>query len=500
MGRVTLIGGPFLFVAAVLLPPPEALGEPAWRVAGLAAWMAVWWLSAVVPLEATALLPIVLLPVAVGMPVDSVTASYADPIIFLFLGGFFLAATLERWELHRRFALAAVRAVGVEAPRVLLAFMGTSAVASMWISNTATAVMMLPIALAIVPRTVGRYGGTAVGIARAERPPDRPTALPRGGAGDPSGGFATALMLGVAYACSIGGVATLIGTPPNAILAGAARDLAGVEITFSSWLPIGLSTAIPMLVGGWILLTRMFRVAGPVPGLAAALRPDAERLGRLGRGEWFVLAVFGATGLAWIMRAPKTIGELQLPGLSTLLPGISDAAIALAAALLLFTVPLPGARFPRALDWESARRIPWGILLLFGGGLALAGAFERSGLTEAIGGLLAALRGTPLPVAIAATATLFVLLTELTSNTATAALGMPLVAGVASGLGLPPLPLMAAAALSASMAFMLPVATPPNAIVFGSGHITVGAMARAGAGLNVLAVAIITVTVWLWTS
>jgi sodium-dependent dicarboxylate transporter 2/3/5 len=425
----------------------------------------------VVPLEATALLPIIVLPLAAGMPVGAVTASYADPIIFLFLGGFLLAATLERWELHRRFALAAVRAVGTEAPRVLLAFMVTSAVASMWISNTATAVMMLPIALAIVPKAAGRDGG-----------------------------FATALMLGVAYGCSIGGVATLIGTPPNAILAGAAKDLAGVDITFSSWLPIGLTAAIPMLASGWILLTRMFRVAGPVPGLAAALRPEAERLGRLGRGEWFVLGIFGATGLAWIMRAPKTVGALQVPGLSSLFPGISDAAIALAAALLLFAVPLRGARFPRALDWESARAIPWGILLLFGGGLALAGAFERSGLTEVIGSLLASLRGTPLPVAIAATAALFVLLTELTSNTATAALGMPLVAGVAGGLGIPPLPLMAAAALSASMAFMLPVATPPNAIVFGSGHITAGAMARAGAGLNVVAVAIITMTVWLWTS
>ncbi len=471
MRRVALLLGPLLFLVGLVTPPPPLLAATGWRVAGLAAWMAVWWLSAVVPLEATALLPIVLLPLVRAGSVGEVAAPYADPIIFLFLGGFFLAATLERWELHRRFALATVRAVGTDAPRVVLAFMLASAAASMWISNTATALMMLPIAAAVV--------GT------------------RGTGGRAATGFPTALMLGIAYACSIGGVATLIGTPPNAILAGAARELLGVEISFGSWIGTGLLITIPMLFACWLLLVLMFRVRGALPGLAEAVDREGRDLGGFSGGERFVLTVFALTATAWIVRAPKSLGAIRIPGLTDLIPGISDAGIALAAAVILFVTPLPRSRFAVALDWESARKVPWGILLLFGGGLSLASAFERTGLTEWVGGLLQGLAGAPLPVVLLATATLFVLLTELTSNTATAALGMPLMVGVAAGLGVPALPLMITGALAASMAFMLPVATPPNAIVFGSGAVSTRDMARAGIGLNVLAVAIITLIVWL---
>jgi sodium-dependent dicarboxylate transporter 2/3/5 len=251
-----------------------------------------------------------------------------------------------------------------------------------------------------------------------------------------------------------------------------------------------------MLAGCWLLLVVMFRVSGTVPGLAEFVQRERERLGPMRGGERFVLVVFAATAAAWILRAPKVIGSFRIPGLSDLLPGISDAAIAIAAALILFTAPLNRQRFAVALDWESARRVPWGILLLFGGGLALAHAFEVSGLTEWLGQRLQGLRGVPDPLVIAVTALLFVFLTELTSNAATAALGMPLMVGVADGLGIPPLPLMITAALAASMAFMLPVATPPNAIVFGSQRIVPGEMARAGIGLNLLSVAII--TLWLF--
>ncbi len=463
-----LVAGPLALGAALLLPPPGSLPVPAWRTAGLAAWMALWWLSAVIPLEATALLPILIMPLMGVGTLAAVTGAYADPVIFLFLGGFLIAATLERWELHRRFALFAVRLVGTDAPRVVLAFLLATAVVSMWISNTATAVMMLPIALAVAGRA---------------------------GAAGPSG-FQRALLLAVAYGASIGGVGTLIGTPPNAIFAANARRLAGVEVGFGDWLGVGLPVEALMLAVCWAILVRLFRVKGAVEGLIERVEREAAALPAPGLGERFVTAVFLLTALAWVLREPKELGGVRIPGLADLVP-ISDTGIALAAALVLFTVPLPRARFRVALDWETARGIPWGILLLFGGGLALAGAFASSGLTEWIGRQLHALRGAPLGLVLLASATLFIWLTELTSNTATAALGMPLLAGLAGGLGLPALPLMAAGALGASMAFMLPVATPPNAIVFGSGLVDQRDMAKAGFWMNLASMAVVTAIAWV---
>jgi sodium-dependent dicarboxylate transporter 2/3/5 len=472
--RLALIAGPLALVLVFAVPAPMGMADPAWRVAGIAAWLAIWWMSAVVPLEATSLLPIVLLPAAGIAPVGDVTPSYADPVIFLFLGGFFIGATLERWDLHKRFALRTVRAVGTDARMVLLAFMVASAFASMWISNTATTIMMLPIAVALV----GGMGAEAASPASSR--------------------FPTALMLGIAYAASIGGVATLIGTPPNAIMAGAARELLGRDVTFAGWMAIGLPIVAPMLALAWLLLTRVFHVRGRIPELAAALRHEERQLGPMGRGERFVLGVFALTAAAWILRAPKTIGSVRVPGLTDLLPSLGDAQIAIAAALVLFAVPLPRARFRFALDWDTARGVPWGVLLLFGGGLALAGGFESSGLTEWLGARLGGLGGLPGPVIILCVAGLFVMLTELTSNTATTALGMPIMVGVARGLELEPFTLMATAAIAASMAFMLPVATPPNAIVYGSGRIRIADMVRAGIRLNVLAVVAISLFVWLF--
>jgi len=469
LGRLALPVGPLLFLAALLLPAPGELTEPAWRVTGLAAWMALWWLTAVIPLEATALLPLVILPLAGTEGFAAVAVHYADPIIFLFLGGFLIAAALERWELHRRFAAAALRAAGTDPRRIILAFLLATAFLSMWISNTATAVMMLPIAAA------------AAGIKRDSAAEPGP------------GGFPVALLLAVAYGASLGGVATLIGSPPNAILAANARTLAGVEVTFASWLPIGLAVSLPMLGVCWWTLVTVCRVPKGVAAASAA-RPSAPP-GPLGPGERFVLAVFVAAAAAWLLRTPKVIGPLRVPGLTDAVPGLSDAGIAMMAAVLLFAVPLRKASPRFALDWDTARRVHWGVLLLFGGGLALAGAFEASGLTSWIGARLAGLHGLPGPLIIAITATLFVFLTELTSNTATAALGMPVVAGAASGLGLPPVQLMLTVALSASMAFMLPVATPPNAIVFGSGTLRIGHMARVGMVLNLAAILIITAVV-----
>ena len=467
-----LVAGPVALLGTLVAGPPGDLAPPAWRVAGLALWMALWWLTAVIPLEATALLPIVILPLLGVGTLAEVTGAYADPVIFLFLGGFFIAATLERWELHRRFALSTVRLVGTDAPRVVLAFLLATAAVSMWISNTATAVMMLPIAAAVAGRS----------------------------AGDASSGFQRALLLSVAYGASIGGVGTLIGTPPNAIFAANARQLLGVEVGFGSWMLVGVPAAILMLAGCWLVLVRLFRVRGPVPGLAERVEREAAQLPPTGAGERFVTTVFVATAVAWVLREPKILGDLRLPGLADLVP-ISDTGIALVAALLLFIVPLPRARFRTALDWATARQVPWGVLLLFGGGLALAGAFAASGLTRWIGGGIEALHGAPLAVIVLACAALFIWLTELTSNTATSALGMPLLAGVAGGLGVPAVPLMAAGALGASMAFMLPVATPPNAIVFGSGLINQTDMAKAGVWMNLASMIVVTGVVlmrWGW--
>jgi sodium-dependent dicarboxylate transporter 2/3/5 len=515
MRIVALAAGPIIFALTFVVPAPAALPTEGWRVMGIAGLMAVWWLTAVIPLEATALLPIVLLPLLGVAPIGDVTRSYADPIIFLFLGGFFLAATLERWNLHKRFALATVRIAGTDGPRVILAFILASAALSMWISNTATAVMMLPIAKAVAggmdaPFPTTSPGGQAGGPFETRRSRDAPQGRRAGGLSPhPSGvgdhtnaatgqGFPVALMLAIAYGCSIGGVATLVGTPPNAIFAGAARELLDVDVSFGGWMLTGLSVTLPMLLLCWLLLLRLYRVRGHVPGLDAAVARESARMARLAGAERFILGVFAVTAASWIFRAPKTIGGVRIPGLSDILPGISDAGIAIAAALVLFVVPLRRSRFPAALNWEAASKVPWGILLLFGGGLALASAFAQSGLTEWIGGRLEALRGAPFPVVILATTGLFVFLTELTSNTATSALGMPLIAGVALGLGVPALPLMAAVALAASMAFMLPVATPPNAIVFGSGALRPVHMAKAGIWLNFLAIVVITLVVWVW--
>jgi sodium-dependent dicarboxylate transporter 2/3/5 len=422
--------------------------------------------TTVVPLEATALLPLLVLPLTTGRPLDQVAAPYADPVIFLFLGGFFIAAALERWELHRRLADLSLRVVGTSPRRIVLGFLLATAFVSMWISNTAAAVMMLPIA-------------TAAAVAA--------------GTGHP--GFRIALMLAIAYGASLGGVATLIGTPPNAILAANARTLAGVEISFADWLPVGLAVAVPLTVACWWILVTLFRV--PRAEGSRIQPPDRSTAQPLDPGHWFVLGVFALTALAWIFREPKDLGIVRVPGLTDLIPGLGDAGIAIGAALLLFAVPLSRARHAVALDWESARKVPWGVLLLFGGGLALAGAAQDSGLAAWIGGRLAGLRGLPLPVVVLATALLFTALTELTSNTAIAALGMPLMAGVAQGLGQPPVPLMTAAALASSMAFMLPVSTPPNAIVFGHGWLRVPDMVKAGVLLDLVAVVVITVVVSL---
>ncbi|HXF96236.1 MAG TPA: SLC13 family permease, partial [Gemmatimonadales bacterium] len=317
-------GGPLL--ALLVLAVPGDLPDPARRVAALTAWMAVWWLTAVVPLAATALLPLVVLPLVGIGRVEQVAAAYADPIIFLFLGGFFLAAASERWGLHRRLALGTIALVGAEAPRVILAVMLATAFVSMGISNTATAAMMLPITLALIE------------LARREAP-------------DRAGPFATALVLGMAYAASIGGVATLIGTPPNAIFAASAGTLLGRRVGFAEWMAVGVPVAALMLVACWLLLVRvLFPVRGPLGGVAQLVERERSALGPWSAGARVTVAVLGLAALAWVLREPKQVGEVTIPGVVDFLPGLSDAGIAVGAALLLFVFPVSLAQRRFALD------------------------------------------------------------------------------------------------------------------------------------------------------
>ena len=466
------VAGPLAAALVLVLGP--VMSDPAQRVAALATWMAVWWLTAAVPLAATALLPLLLLPLAGVGKIDQVAATYADPIIFLFLGGFFMAAASERWGLHRRLALAVISAVGTEAPRVILAVMLATGFVSMWISNSATAAMMLPITVALME------------LARREAPERAAT-------------FGTALVLGMAYSASIGGVATLIGTPPTAIFAAAAANLAGRPVGFAEWMAVGLPIAALMLAACWFLLVRvLFPLRGALGGVEQLVTRERASLGEWSAGPIVTVAVLALAATAWVFREPKRLGVLTIPGLADLIPAISDAGIAVGAALVLFIAPVSFTQRRFALDWEAAVRIPWDVLVLFGGGLALAAAFDKSGLSAWLAGRLAGLHGAAPVLIVGAVTLFFVLLTELTSNTATAAMAMPLVAALAPVLGADPVRLMAAAALGSSLGFMLPVGTPPNALVYGTGAVTVGQMAKAGVWLDLIGVLVITAVISVW--
>ena len=467
---MVLAAGPLAFLAALLLPA-TAMEPAAARVLGLALWMVIWWVSEVVPLAATSLLPIVLLPLTGVSSAKDATAPYANELIFLFLAGFLLAAALERWRCHERIAYGLVGRVGSGPRRIVLGVMIATGFISMWISNTATTAMMFPIALAI---------GALFG---------------EGPAGDRG---RIALLLGVAYSASIGGMATLIGTPPNLILAGAVKELTGTALDFGRFMLVGLPITLVLLPVTWAMLVFvLFRLPGTTGGDAATVVADRIRgLGRVVGGERMVFGIFGVTALTWFFREPKALGSVTLPGLTQWAPGLTDAGVGLIAVILLFTLQgrATDGNVRPLLTWNEARKIPWDVLLLFGGGLSLAAAMDSSGLTAWIAGWLVGLRALPLPLIFLGLAVVVVALGEFASNVATAAVMMPLVVSLAAALGQPPLLLMLVAGLSASLGFALPVATPPNAIVFGSGLIPMKQMVRAGLVIDVVAI-IVTVTV-----
>ena len=476
---IGLVLGPLLFAWVLLLPVPQGMTVEAWRVAAVASLMAVWWVSEAVPIAATALLPIALFPLLGVMGTAESTSSYAHHLIYLFMGGFLIAVTMEKWNLHKRLALHTIRIIGVSPRLMVLGFMLASAFLSMWISNTATAMMMLPIGLAVIGQLKAVQTKNGNGVAQGNDSP-----------------FGTALMLGIAYASSIGGVATLIGTPPNAILAGVVEKLYGQTISFATWLSLGLPLSTTMLLVTWLYLTRFAYPCGShaLPEAKLLIRDELAQLGRITREERWVLAVFLLVAGTWILR-----GFVAIPGLEF----VNDSSVALAGALLLFIIPSDFKKGEFLLDWQTAVKIPWEIIILFGGGFALAQGFMESGLTQWVVQQLGILQGVPLIALILAVGLVVIFLTELTSNTATATLVIPVMGTLAEAVGVHPYALMVTVAIGASYAFMLPVATPPNAIVFSSRCVTIPQMARTGFWLNLIAVVLITLFVfivlpWFW--
>ncbi len=462
-----LLAGPLAFLV-IRLSAPGGLDAVQATVLGVAAWMAIWWISECLPLAVTALLPIALFPTLGATTTREATAPFANDVVYLYLGGFLLAEALQYWRAHERLALGVVLKVGTDSRRLVLGVMLATAFVSMWISNTATAAMMYPIALAI-----GRRFGDS-DAARSQQ---------------------VALLLGVAFAASIGGMATLIGTPPNLILAGAARELIGLELDFFAFLKFGLPITLVLLPACWALLVFVFhreRLQLGGEGVAG-LRAQQAALGPLSVGERRVLMVFVAMALAWFFREPKVIGSVTIFGLTSLVSGLSDAGIAVIGGIALFVIPATGADGTARplLTWREARELPWDVLLLFGGGLSLAAAMESSGLATRIGQWMSGLEGLPLPLVLLGVAVVTVIVSELASNAATASMGMPIAVALAAALGQPPLLMMLTIGLSASVGFALPMATPPNAIVFGSGVLSVRQMARAGLALDAVAIVVV---------
>ncbi len=473
-------------LALLLVPALAAMPGPARSTLAVTLLMAAWWISVAIPIPATSLLPLVLFPVLGVLPSGETAAAYANNNIFLFMGGFILALGVQRWGLHRRIALRIVAAVGTNPSRMVLGFMLATAGLSMWISNTATTLMMLPIALAVI--------ASLREMARA-----------------PMGGFAPALLLGVAYSASIGGLATPIGTPPNISFLRIVEIIypEAPGIPFGSWLAAFLPLVVVFLPITWLVLTRVVHrlQVRRVEAGREVIREQLRRLGAMSVAERRMLWIFAVTAALWVTRADLEVGFLRLPGWADLLDSLlgdrfaagnlHDATVAVAMAVLTFLVP--GDRDekgrPRQLmNWDTAVKLPWGILLLFGGGFALARGFVESELSRYLAETFAGrVSGLPPFLLVAATCLLLTFLTEVTSNTATTEVLLPVLAGGAGAMGVHPLLLMLPAT-SRSCAFMLPIATPPNAIVFGSGELEIRDMVRAGVLLNLVGVLLVSLT------
>jgi len=461
---VGLFLGPLLALLMVFSGAPAELSATGWLTAAVGVLMAVWWATEAVPIAVTALLPLVLFPLLGVATIQDTAAPYANKVIYLFLGGFIVAFAMQRWNLHRRIALSVLQHVGGNGRSLVGGFMLASAVISMWVMNTSTTMMLLPIAVSIITvihKTVDGLNDKA------------------------KQDFQYSLLLGVAYGATIGGMATLVGTAPNAMFAAFMQESYGVEIDFSRWMLVGLPLSVLMLPLAWLALTRwVFDVNfGTSAESRATLKRMKDEMGGITIPETRVAIVFVIMALTWVFR-PVLV---KLPGLSAL----DDSGIAMAGAISLFLVPSGDKSDPLLLRWKYAEQLPWSVLILFGGGLTLAGAVTRTGLAEWLGNSLQAVGMLPLPVLVIVAAAMIIFLTELTSNIATTATFLPVVGAIAIQSGVDPIVLTVPVTFAASCAFMLPVATPPNAIVFGSGMLTIPKMVRAGMMLNIIGIILV---------
>ncbi len=465
---IAIILGPVLFTIIYFLPLKGITPEGR-SVLAVTTWVAFWWITEAIPIAATSLVPIVLLPMTGGLSLARTTASFGHKMIFLYLGGFVIALAIEKWNLHRRIALHTIRLIGKNVDLIILGFMSATFFLSMWISNTATTMMMLPIAMAVAGK-LDPLKDDGEGGQKSETK------------------FGLSLMLAVAFSASIGGLSTLIGTPTNAMLAAVVKEIYNVDIDFATWFKFALPISVVLLFICWIYLVKIiYPVKIRDEELAGEeIKKELKKLGPVTIEEKRVSVVFVATAVAWMLRSMV---------LKKFIPNIDDTIIAMVGALILFVIPSTH-KGKMLMDWATARRLPWGILILFGGGLSIAAGFQSSGLATWVGGSLEGLQNFRLITILFVVALLVNALTEFTSNTATASIILPILASLAAVIHLHPYMLMIPATLVASCAFMLPVATPPNAVVFSSGYIRIRDMARTGVGMNLISIIIVVLVVW----
>ena len=487
--RIGLFGGPLLGLLCYhLLPLQYSTGAEQWAefsapgraTLGMMVWMATWWITEAVDIEVTALLPIAAFPLLGITPLNKVLPPYAADVIFLFMGGFIIGLAIERWGLDRRIAFFTLRLVGARPGAIVGGFMAVTAFLSMWVSNTACAAMMTPIALSVIDLVLRSRTGSGLqesGGIPQDRVPER--------------NFATGLLLCVAYSASIGGIATIIGSPPNGIAVRYMQQTFQKEVSFFDWILIGGPFTLIFLPIAWLLMTQvLFRAdIGEIAGGRKHFDEEYRKLGPLARGEKVVLAVFSLAALLWT--CSPFLKSIVIAGMKPL-AGLSDTGIAMLAAMALFLIPADRANCIRAMDWRTAVKLPWGVLMLFGGGLTLAASIEANGVSDFIGNASRAFAGLQPVVLLLAITTMTVFLSELTSNTAQVATMLPVLAAMAPQLGINPYALVIACTLGASSAYMMPVGTPPNAIVFGTGLVRMPQMMKAGLWLNLSGILVIT--------
>ena len=433
----------------------EGLSPQGQAVLATTCWIAIWWITEAVELEATALLPLIVFPLSGGLNLTSVAESYGNPFIFLFMGGFILGLAIQKWDLHKRIALKVIAFVGTNQKKVILGFMISTAFLSMWISNTATSIMMLPIGFSVMAQF------------------------------DDSGTFGRNLMLGIGYSASIGGMATLIGTPPNIVFAGVIKETFDIELFFMQWMMFALPFVVLFLFIAWYYLANF---CGKLSASDKQKEIKLEKLPKISVQEKRVLMVFITVAFMWITRSFLIV---------KILPGIDDTQIAILGAIVLFLIP-SGKKDQKLMDWETAKKLPWGILLIFGAGLAIAEGFSTTDLASWLGEQLLQLKAVPTLIILLLVIASVNFLTEITSNIATASMILPILAAMAVSINMSPLTLMVAAILASSCAFMLPVATPPNAVVFSSGRIRMGEMVKTGFVLNIISILLIYAFVIFW--